>query len=40
MHPQKSPQKLKKKKSTSFRVIDESRPIEEQAIGNNRQSMT
>ena len=31
---------LKKKKSTSFHVIYESRPIEEQAIGNNRQSMT
>ena len=37
---EKSTKKLKKNKSTSFRVIDESRPIEEQAIGNNQQSMT
>ena len=37
---EKSTKNSRKNKSTSFRLIDESRPIEEQAIGNNRQSMT
>ena len=37
---EKSTKNSRKKNPTSFRVIDESRPIEEQAIGRNRQSMT
>ena len=37
---QSSKNARKKKKSTSFRVIDESGPIEEEAIGNNWQSIT
>ena len=37
---EKSTKNSRKNNSTSCRVIDESRPIEEQAIGNNRQSMT
>ena len=37
---EQSSKNSRKNNSTSFRVIDESRPIEEQAIGNNRQSMT
>ena len=37
---EKSTKNSRKNNSTSCRVIDESRPIEEQAIGNNWQSMT
>ena len=37
---EKATKNSRKNKSTSLRLIDESRPIEEQAIGNNRQSMT